>query len=149
MATENSSESQDEITALKETEPAQDVQEESGAVAKQSGSKLTLYHWTQSFNSQKVSVGDVSGPQSSGQLLITALIRVATWVLLSSLMCTHTHAPSDFVYNNTDAGYNILLQYKATAACLPSSLSNFPTQGSVTVEHLQVRSNKILTVLYS
>ncbi|KAG7225105.1 hypothetical protein INR49_014561 [Caranx melampygus] len=54
MASENSSESQDEKTALIEPEPAQDVQGESGAVAKQSGSKLTLYHWTQSFNSQKV-----------------------------------------------------------------------------------------------
>lgn len=92
MATENNSESQDEKTAVIESEPAQDVQEESGAVAKQSASKLTLYHWTQSFNSQKVSVGDVSGPQSCGQLLITALIRrwVVTWVLLSSLMYTHT-----------------------------------------------------------
>lgn len=55
MASENSTESQDEKTALTEAD-SQDVQQQSGTVAKQSESKLTLYHWTQSFNSQKVSV---------------------------------------------------------------------------------------------
>ncbi|XP_042366574.1 ganglioside-induced differentiation-associated protein 1 [Plectropomus leopardus] len=54
MASENSPESQDEKTALIERDPEQDEQQECGTVAEQSESKLTLYHWTQSFNSQKV-----------------------------------------------------------------------------------------------
>lgn len=56
MASENSSESLDETAALLEAEPVQDEQKQCDTVAKQSESKLTLYHWTQSFNSQKVSV---------------------------------------------------------------------------------------------
>lgn len=55
MASESSSDSQDEKAALIESGSEQDVPQQCGAVAKQSGSKLTLYHWTQSFNSQKVS----------------------------------------------------------------------------------------------
>lgn len=57
MATENSS-SQDEKAALVETDSEQDARlhQQRGTVAKQSESKLTLYHWTQSLNSQKVSV---------------------------------------------------------------------------------------------
>ncbi|KAM7369964.1 hypothetical protein PAMP_011251 [Pampus punctatissimus] len=54
MASENTSESQDEKAALIETESVQDDPQQCGTVAKQSESKLTLYHWTQSFNSQKV-----------------------------------------------------------------------------------------------
>ncbi|XP_059182949.1 ganglioside-induced differentiation-associated protein 1 isoform X2 [Centropristis striata] len=54
MASENIPESQDEKTALIETDPEHDVHQECATVAKQSESKLTLYHWTQSFNSQKV-----------------------------------------------------------------------------------------------
>lgn len=53
MASENNSESQDEQAALTEAEAEHDVHQ---LCAKQSESKLTLYHWTQSFNSQKVSV---------------------------------------------------------------------------------------------
>lgn len=56
MASENSSESQDEKAAILETESVQDEHQQCYTVAKQSESKLTLYHWTQSFNSQKVSV---------------------------------------------------------------------------------------------
>lgn len=56
MASENSPEFQDEKTAFIEKDPEQDVHQECDTVAKQSESKLTLYHWTQSFNSQKVSV---------------------------------------------------------------------------------------------
>lgn len=56
MASENSSESPDETAALLETRPDQDEPQQCGAVSTQSESKLTLYHWTQSFNSQKVSV---------------------------------------------------------------------------------------------
>lgn len=56
MASENSSVSQDEKTALIETDSEQDVQQQCDTVAKLCESKLTLYHWTQSFNSQKVSV---------------------------------------------------------------------------------------------
>lgn len=74
MASENSPETQDEKTALIEKDPEQDVTQEGGTVAKQSESKLTLYHWTQSFNSQKVSLY-VSAPRLSGQLLITGLNR--------------------------------------------------------------------------
>lgn len=54
MAVENSSESQDE----KELLIQKGLQQESDAVTesiKPKESKLTLYHWTQSFNSQKVS----------------------------------------------------------------------------------------------
>lgn len=58
MASENSSDSQDEKAALVETDSEQDagLHQQCGTVAKQSESKLTLYHWTQSLNSQKVSV---------------------------------------------------------------------------------------------
>lgn len=38
---------------------------------KRSDTKLTLYHWTQSFNSQKVSAFDVSAPRCRGQLLVS------------------------------------------------------------------------------
>uniref|UniRef100_A0AAQ6IIY1 Ganglioside induced differentiation associated protein 1 n=1 Tax=Anabas testudineus TaxID=64144 RepID=A0AAQ6IIY1_ANATE len=44
------SDSQDEKAALLE----KDEQQQSGGAAKQSECKLRLYHWTQSFNSQKV-----------------------------------------------------------------------------------------------
>ncbi|KAK9527813.1 hypothetical protein VZT92_014342 [Zoarces viviparus] len=54
MASENRPESQAEKTALIEKDPEQDVNQECGTIAKQRESKLTLYHWTQSFNSQKV-----------------------------------------------------------------------------------------------
>lgn len=56
MASENGFESQDEQAALIEAVPEQDEHEQCDTVAKQSESKITLYHWTQSFNSQKVSV---------------------------------------------------------------------------------------------
>lgn len=54
----------DEKTALTAADPerdagrdaGQDAGQQCGAVAEHGGSKLTLYHWTQSFNSQKVSV---------------------------------------------------------------------------------------------
>ncbi|XP_049912986.1 ganglioside-induced differentiation-associated protein 1 isoform X2 [Epinephelus moara] len=54
MASENSPESQEEQTALIEKDPEQDEHQTCGTVAEKSESKLTLYHWTQSFNSQKV-----------------------------------------------------------------------------------------------
>lgn len=54
MASENNSDSKDEKTALVESDPAPntDLQLQS---CKQREAKMTLYHWTQSFNSQKVS----------------------------------------------------------------------------------------------
>lgn len=59
MASENNSDSQDEKTALVERDPAQeDAQGEELQPlqsCEQRESKMTLYHWTQSFNSQKVS----------------------------------------------------------------------------------------------
>ncbi|XP_060950154.1 ganglioside-induced differentiation-associated protein 1 [Limanda limanda] len=56
MASESGSVAQDEKTALIEAESGQDaVQQQEGETSeKQHESKLTLYHWTQSFNSQKV-----------------------------------------------------------------------------------------------
>lgn len=54
MASENNSDSQDEKTALVESDPAQDADLQLQS-CKQRASKMTLYHWTQSFNSQKVS----------------------------------------------------------------------------------------------
>lgn len=59
MAAENSPESQDEKEVLVKTGAMQEAHDRCQAVAessKQNESKLTLYHWTQSFNSQKVSV---------------------------------------------------------------------------------------------
>lgn len=59
MASENNSDAQDEKTALVERDPAQeDAQGEELQPlqsCEQRESKMTLYHWTQSFNSQKVS----------------------------------------------------------------------------------------------
>lgn len=54
MASENNSDSQDEQTALLETGSEQDVAVQQQSVERKE-SKMTLYHWTQSFNSQKVS----------------------------------------------------------------------------------------------
>lgn len=60
MASEKNSDSQDEKTALVQGDPAQE--DARGAdlqllrTCEQGASKMTLYHWTQSFNSQKVSV---------------------------------------------------------------------------------------------
>ncbi|XP_029313394.1 ganglioside-induced differentiation-associated protein 1 isoform X2 [Cottoperca gobio] len=54
MASENSPESQEEDTSLLEKDTQQDALQECGTVARQSEPKLTVYHWTQSFNSQKV-----------------------------------------------------------------------------------------------
>nr|XP_057915392.1 ganglioside-induced differentiation-associated protein 1 isoform X2 [Doryrhamphus excisus] len=56
MATDSSSESKDENAALLEKDSNQDEDERGlcDTVAKVKESKLTLYHWTQSFNSQKV-----------------------------------------------------------------------------------------------
>lgn len=54
MASESSSDCQDEKAALVETTSEQDAGMQQ-LCAKQGESKLTLYHWTQSFNSQKVS----------------------------------------------------------------------------------------------
>ncbi|KAG7524229.1 ganglioside-induced differentiation-associated protein 1 [Solea senegalensis] len=53
MASESSSEQLEEEKAVL-LPSARDEEQPSGAVATQSESKLTLYHWTQSFNSQKV-----------------------------------------------------------------------------------------------
>lgn len=54
MASENNSDPQDEKTALVARDAAEeaDLQLQS---SEQSEAKMTLYHWTQSFNSQKVS----------------------------------------------------------------------------------------------
>lgn len=56
MSSETSSEILEEKPALLATEPAEDEEQHRGTVVKPSEAKLTLYHWTQSFNSQKVSV---------------------------------------------------------------------------------------------
>lgn len=53
MASESSSDCQDEKAALVETSSEQDAGMQQQCV-KRGQSKLTLYHWTQSFNSQKV-----------------------------------------------------------------------------------------------
>ncbi|XP_055738163.1 ganglioside-induced differentiation-associated protein 1 isoform X2 [Salvelinus fontinalis] len=57
MAAENSAEFQDEKEILINKGDVQEVQQESGAVTESTNakpSKMTLYHWTQSFSSQKV-----------------------------------------------------------------------------------------------
>ncbi|XP_061877976.1 ganglioside-induced differentiation-associated protein 1 isoform X2 [Entelurus aequoreus] len=54
MATENSSVSNEENAALLQKDSGEDEREQHDIVVKAKESKLTLYHWTQSFNSQKV-----------------------------------------------------------------------------------------------
>lgn len=54
MASENNSGPQDEQTALLETGSEEDVAVQQQSVERKE-SEMTLYHWTQSFNSQKVS----------------------------------------------------------------------------------------------
>ncbi|KAJ4925031.1 hypothetical protein JOQ06_017769 [Pogonophryne albipinna] len=54
MASENPPETQEETASLIEKLPEQDGHRECSSVAEQRGNQLTLYHWTQSFNSQKV-----------------------------------------------------------------------------------------------
>lgn len=56
MEAENNSQCGDENAALVEKDSGEDAPERRDAVAKANEPKLTLYHWTQSFNSQKVSV---------------------------------------------------------------------------------------------
>ncbi|KAF6722882.1 Ganglioside-induced differentiation-associated protein 1 [Oryzias melastigma] len=53
MATERGSETENEKAALIET-TSEDSNPQLGTISKKEESKLTLYHWTQSFNSQKV-----------------------------------------------------------------------------------------------
>lgn len=69
MASDNSSNCQDEKAALFEAGSEKEGEPEQQCL-KRSDTKLTLYHWTQSFNSQKVSVFDVSAPWCRGQLLV-------------------------------------------------------------------------------
>lgn len=69
MATERGSETENEKAALIET-TSEDSNPQLGTISKKEESKLTLYHWTQSFNSQKVSV---SAPRVRGQLLRTVI----------------------------------------------------------------------------
>ncbi|XP_062415294.1 ganglioside-induced differentiation-associated protein 1-like [Pungitius pungitius] len=54
MASEKSPASLQEKTALIERDSEEDVHQECSTMPQRSESKLTLYHWTQSFNSQKV-----------------------------------------------------------------------------------------------
>ncbi|XP_030625658.1 ganglioside-induced differentiation-associated protein 1 [Chanos chanos] len=57
MAAENSNESQDEKETLIKTDRVKEVPNDSGTIVestKNNDSKLILYHWTQSFSSQKV-----------------------------------------------------------------------------------------------
>lgn len=70
MASDNSSNSQDEKAALLEAGSEKEEGLEQRCL-KGSDTKLTLYHWTQSFNSQKVSAFDVSAPRCRGQLLVS------------------------------------------------------------------------------
>lgn len=62
MAAEKGSESQDDKEILIQKGAVEEVQQDTEAVTeiiKPKASNLTLYHWTQSFNSQKVSVTSV------------------------------------------------------------------------------------------
>ncbi|XP_043960726.1 ganglioside-induced differentiation-associated protein 1 [Gambusia affinis] len=54
MASENGSEIQDEKAAFVQASSEEETQQQGGTVLCNNDSKLTLYHWTQSFNSQKV-----------------------------------------------------------------------------------------------
>lgn len=69
MASENGSETQDEKAALIQASSEEETQQQGGTELCNNDSKLTLYHWTQSFNSQKVSrCHQASAPNVSGQL---------------------------------------------------------------------------------
>lgn len=70
MASENSSDSQEERAALLETGSERDELQQCDTVATRSGSRLTLYHWTQSFNSQKVSVFTVQHHRAADSSLL-------------------------------------------------------------------------------
>lgn len=70
MASDNISVCQDEKASLVEGGSGKDEGLEQLCL-KRSDTKLTLYHWTQSFNSQKVSEFDVSAPPCPGQLLVS------------------------------------------------------------------------------
>lgn len=72
MASDNSSHCQDEKAALLEADSEKEGELEQQCL-KRSDTKLTIYHWTQSFNSQKVSAFDVSAPRCRGQLLVSIL----------------------------------------------------------------------------
>ncbi|XP_033964494.1 ganglioside-induced differentiation-associated protein 1 isoform X2 [Pseudochaenichthys georgianus] len=54
MASETTPGTQDGTASLIKKLPEQDGHRECSSVAEQRGNQLTLYHWTQSFNSQKV-----------------------------------------------------------------------------------------------
>lgn len=71
MASDSGSNCQDEKAALLEEGPEKGGGLEQECLTR-SDSKLTLYHWTQSFNSQKVSLVDISAPRCRGQLLVSA-----------------------------------------------------------------------------
>lgn len=73
MASENISEAQEEEKAALQT-PSEDDDVQPQNDLDQKDSKLVLYHWTQSFNSQKVS-DSAFQHRLHGQLLITAMIR--------------------------------------------------------------------------
>lgn len=81
MASDNNSDSQDEKTALVQGEPArEDAQAEELQLLRsceQSESKMTLYHWTQSFNSQKVSprFSTTEGADSSLMMPVGLIVR--------------------------------------------------------------------------
>lgn len=79
MATERGSETENDKAALIETTTEQDSNPQPGTISKNEKSKLTLYHWTQSFNSQKVSL---SAPLVRGQLP-----RTGTDLVTSSTLC--------------------------------------------------------------
>ncbi|MED6271010.1 Ganglioside-induced differentiation-associated protein 1 [Characodon lateralis] len=54
MASENGPETQEEKAALIQSCSEEEAQQQGSIVPRNKESKLTLYHWTQSFNSQKV-----------------------------------------------------------------------------------------------
>lgn len=79
MASENGSEIQDEKAAFVQASSEEETQQQGGTVLCNNDSKLTLYHWTQSFNSQKVSrCHQASAPNVSGQLPDTDSLTAAT-----------------------------------------------------------------------
>ena len=85
MASGSSSDAQEEKTALVEADAEQDAGSQ-GLCVKQKEPKLTLYHWTQSFNSQKVSVLRVQHHLGPGQLpsllgeTVPSHVRIAGFV---------------------------------------------------------------------
>uniref|UniRef100_A0A3P9MF36 Ganglioside-induced differentiation-associated protein 1 n=1 Tax=Oryzias latipes TaxID=8090 RepID=A0A3P9MF36_ORYLA len=119
MATERGSETENDKAALIETTTEQDSNPQPGKISKKEKSKLTLYHWTQSFNSQKVRLAiaekglrceeyDVSLPLSEHNepwfMRLNPAGEVPVFVHNDNIICDPTQIMDYLEQNFTDEG---------------------------------------------